>query len=69
MARGTKKDIPDHTKRLVVHLYNNRHRKQADIACDLQISQSSVEKILRQDGGAVPQGAPPEYMEEGDQDQ
>ena len=37
MARGTKKDIPDDTKKLVVHLYYNRHRKQADIAADLQI--------------------------------
>ncbi|KAJ7852509.1 hypothetical protein B0H14DRAFT_3450780 [Mycena olivaceomarginata] len=50
MARGTKKDIPDEIKKLVVHLCTNpnrdRRRRQADVAQDLQISLSSVEKIL-----------------------
>ncbi|KAJ7157860.1 hypothetical protein C8R43DRAFT_368562 [Mycena crocata] len=43
---GTNKDITSDTKKLVVHLYYNRGRKQADIASDLLISLSSVEKIL-----------------------
>ncbi|KAJ7767406.1 hypothetical protein DFH07DRAFT_736868 [Mycena maculata] len=48
MARGTKKDITNDTKKLVAHLYHNRQRKQHEIAADLQISLSSVKKILHQ---------------------
>jgi len=48
MARGSRKNISDETKRHVVNLHYNDHRKQADIARDLRISLSSVEKILGQ---------------------
>ncbi|KAJ7661104.1 hypothetical protein B0H17DRAFT_953832 [Mycena rosella] len=43
---GTHKNISSEKKKLVIHLYHNRGRKQADIARDLNISLSSVEKIL-----------------------
>jgi transposase-like protein len=46
MARGSKKNISLETKQHVVHLYYNRHYKQADIARDLRICLRSVENIL-----------------------
>jgi transposase len=46
MARGNKKGISDETKRHVIHMFHIRKSKQADIARDLRICLSSVEKIL-----------------------
>ncbi|KAJ6549123.1 Homeodomain-like protein [Mycena vulgaris] len=45
MARGNKKGISDETKQHVIWMSHNR-KKQEDIARDLRICLSSVEKIL-----------------------
>ena len=41
-----KKNISNKTKQHVIHLYYICHHKQEDIAADLRISFSSVERIL-----------------------
>jgi transposase len=45
MAQGNKKGISDETKRHVIWMAHN-HKKQEDIAHNLKICLSSVEKIL-----------------------
>ncbi|KAK7001995.1 Homeodomain-like protein [Favolaschia claudopus] len=44
---GHCKDIPENTRANVVHLHYFCGRKQADVAHELGVSLSSVEKILR----------------------
>ncbi|KAJ7466516.1 hypothetical protein FB451DRAFT_413860 [Mycena latifolia] len=46
MARTNKKNISNETKQHVIHQCYNLHRKQKDIAVDLRIGLSSVERIL-----------------------
>ncbi|KAJ7720363.1 hypothetical protein B0H16DRAFT_1336110 [Mycena metata] len=44
---GTNQHISNDTKKLVIHLRENRGRKPAEISADLNICLSSVRKILR----------------------
>ncbi|KAF8147363.1 hypothetical protein K438DRAFT_1626412 [Mycena galopus ATCC 62051] len=43
---GTNKRVSSEKKNLVLHLVHNRRRRQRDIALDLRISKSTVEKIV-----------------------